>query len=50
MTAFEQGYDAFLRGLNREENPFDAAKCSFSVKRWIDGWNKAYRARQEKQT
>lgn len=50
MTAFEQGYDAFLRGLKREENPFDAEKCSFSVKRWIDGWNKAYRARQEKQT
>lgn len=50
MTPFEQGYDAFLRGLNREENPFDDKVSPHSVKRWIDGWNKAYRARQEKQT
>lgn len=50
MTAFEQGYAAFLKGLQREENPFDKDKCSFSLKRWADGWNKAYRARQEKQT
>jgi ribosome modulation factor len=50
MTAFEQGYAAFLKGLQRDENPFNAETCSFSLKRWADGWNKAYRARQEKQT
>jgi ribosome modulation factor len=50
MTAFEQGYDAFLRGLNREENPFDKEESPHSLKRWIDGWNKAYRSRLEKQT
>lgn len=50
MTAFEQGYAAFLKGMSRDENPFDEETCSFSLKRWVDGWNKAYRARQEKQT
>lgn len=50
MTAFEQGYAAFLKGMSRDENPFDEETCSFSLKRWADGWNKAYRARQEKQT
>ena len=50
MTAFEQGYAAFLSGTDRKENPFDAEKCSFSCKRWTEGWNKAYRARMEKQT
>lgn len=50
MTAFEQGYAAFLEGLQRQENPFDKEACPFSFVRWIDGWNKAYRARLEKQT
>jgi ribosome modulation factor len=50
MTAFEQGYAAFLKGLQREENPFDKEESPHSMKRWIDGWNKAYRARLEKQT
>ncbi|MNL15467.1 hypothetical protein D3C87_1364550 [compost metagenome] len=50
MTPFELGYAAFLKGLDRQENPFDAEKCSFSCKRWTEGWNKAYRARMEKQT
>lgn len=50
MTAFEQGYEAFLRGLQRDENPFDKNGCPWSLKRWAEGWNKAYRARQEKQT
>lgn len=49
MTPFEQGYDAFLRGLQRDENPFDKNGCPWSLKRWAEGWNKAYRARQEKQ-
>lgn len=50
MTPFELGYDAFLKGLQREENPFDKEGSPHSLKRWIEGWNKAYRARQEKRT
>lgn len=50
MTAFEQGYAAFLKGLQRDENPFTEADAPHSSTRWIEGWNKAYRARQEKQT
>lgn len=50
MTAFEQGYAAFLKGLKRDENPFDEESASFSMRRWVEGWNKAYRARLEKQT
>ena len=50
MTPFEQGYAAFLAGLARNENPFDAEASPHSLKRWIDGWDKAYRARLEKQT
>lgn len=50
MPAFEQGYAAFLKGLQRDENPFDEESCSFSRRRWVEGWNKAYRARAEKQT
>lgn len=50
MTPFEQGYAAFLAGLQRDENPFDKDTAPHSVKRWADGWNKAYRAQQEKQT
>jgi len=50
MTAFEQGYAAFLMGLKRDENPFTEEAAPHSQKRWIEGWNKAYRARQEKQT
>lgn len=48
MTPFEQGYAAFLAGLQRQENPFDKDVAPHSLKRWADGWNKAYRARQEK--
>lgn len=50
MTAFEQGYAAFLKGLQRDENPFDKNGCPWSSAQWAKGWNKAYRARQEKQT
>lgn len=49
MTPFEQGYAAFLKGQSREENPFDKNGSPWSLKRWVDGWNKAYRARQAKQ-
>jgi len=48
MTPFEQGYAAFLAGLKRQENPFDKDSAPHSLVRWIEGWNKAYRARQEK--
>jgi len=50
MTPFERGYAAFLKGLQRDENPFDEEKLPHSCKKWRDGWNKAYRARAEKQT
>lgn len=50
MTPFEQGYAAFLKGLKREENPFDKEESPHSLKRWIDGWNKGYRARAERAT
>lgn len=50
MTPFEKGYEDFLKGLKREENPFDKDASPWSLKRWIEGWNKAYRARHEKQT
>lgn len=46
---FEQGYAAFLAGLQRVENPFDKDTAPISLRHWIDGWNKAYLARQEKQ-
>lgn len=49
MTPFEYGYQDFLKGRQRDENPYDKT-VPHSMKRWIDGWNKAYRARQEKQT
>jgi len=50
MTPFEQGYAAFLKGLKRDENPFDEKSAPWGFSKWIAGWNKAYRARQEKQT
>lgn len=50
MTPFEQGYAAFLKGLQRDENPFDKRDTPWSLLRWAQGWNKAYRARQEKQS
>lgn len=46
MTAFEQGYAAFLKGLQRDENPFDAETCSFSLKRWTGGTKPIERARR----
>lgn len=50
MTAFEQGYAAFLAGLQRAENPFDSESAPHSLKRWIEGWNRAYRAREERKS
>lgn len=38
MTAFESGYDAFLKGKEREDNPFDKDTCPHSRKRWDAGW------------
>ncbi|MNL72564.1 hypothetical protein D3C87_1978930 [compost metagenome] len=49
MTPFELGYAAFLKGLKRDENPFNDETSPHSLKRWTEGWNKAYRARLEKQ-
>ena len=46
MTQFEQGYDAFLKGVGAKENPYDGDKCPHSCKRWNDGWAKARRERK----
>lgn len=41
LTAFEQGYAAFLRGTEREDNPFDKSEARMSRKSWDRGWVKA---------
>lgn len=43
MTAFEKGYDAFLRGTPKEQNPFDDEdnKTPWSKQRWDAGWSAA---------
>lgn len=46
MTPFEQGYDAFLKGVPKDKNPHDSDKCHFSNVRWNDGWTKARRERK----
>ena len=38
MTAFELGYDAFLKGVPIGRNPFDKETCPYSCKYWIRGW------------
>lgn len=48
MTPFEQGYAAFLAGKHVKANPFDKEVVPYSFKRWGEGWNKAYRDRQER--
>lgn len=46
MTAFEQGYKAFLDGIPKEANPFDGEKCPHSRARWINGWMRAMRNKE----
>lgn len=46
MTPFEQGYDAFLKGVPKDKNPHDSEKCPVSLKRWEEGWVKARRERK----
>lgn len=45
INPFEQGYAAFLKGVNLKQNPFetenDTSPCS--KQRWTQGWNKAQR-------
>ena len=41
MTPFEQGYDAFLKGIPKDKNPFDEEKYPNSCKRWFAGHAKA---------
>lgn len=38
MTAFEQGYKAFLDGKDQDDNPHDFDECPYSHKRWKAGW------------
>lgn len=47
MTAFEQGYEAFIRGQKAEDNPFDLKDYPFTSKRWVDGWKSAQAKRTE---
>lgn len=47
MTAFEQGYKAFLDGLSKEMNPYDFDDCPFSRKRWDAGWLSAKAKRSD---
>lgn len=41
MTAFEQGYDAFLKGEAEDTNPFNKETSPNSLKRWAEGWARA---------
>jgi len=41
MTPFEQGYDAFLKGVPKDKNPFDEKKSPHSCERWFAGHAKA---------
>lgn len=41
MNPFERGYDAFLKGKSKEDNPYDADTCPISRKGWERGWQKA---------
>lgn len=40
MTPFEQGYAAFLAGVELQKCPFDD-DCPYSRGRWTQGWMKA---------
>lgn len=48
LSAFEQGYAAFLRGESERRNPFDAETASFSRGRWQMGWDAAKRKSLER--
>lgn len=41
MTSFERGYEAFLKGVSQEKNPFDGDTCPYSHKHWGRGWERA---------
>lgn len=46
MTAFESGYESFLKGKGKESNPFNPDTCPNSLKRWNEGWSKAQREKR----
>lgn len=48
MTAFEQGYEAFLLGKSAEDNPFDPKEFPCISKRWGEGWQAARLRKIEK--
>lgn len=41
MTAFEQGYAAFLKGMSVDQNPYQKESTPYSHMRWIEGWKAA---------
>lgn len=47
MTIFEQGYDAFLKGIALDANPYDKKLTPNSFRNWAAGWDKAKASRKE---
>ena len=41
MTAFEQGYEAFLKGVAKDDCPLDEDTCPKSRVKWLEGWTRA---------
>lgn len=39
--AFEEGYDAYWNGLDREDNPYDQEQEVGKRNVWEEGWRKA---------
>lgn len=46
MTPFEQGYDAFLKGVPKENNPYDEEKTPYSCRHWFAGHARARKDRK----
>ena len=38
LTAYEMGYAARLKGMDKDACPFDSDTCPWSCKRWLAGW------------
>jgi ribosome modulation factor len=39
--AFEEGYDAYWNGLDREANPYDQKQEADKRNSWEEGWREA---------
>jgi ribosome modulation factor len=47
MTCFEEGYQARLRGMDEDDNPYDFDEQPYSHKKWKQGWLAAKKYLQE---